>query len=185
MKLAANAEEATNYAIFNTSALTANRTLTVPDLSMTFVGTTTTQTISNKLFEGLLLVDNTDATKKVSFNVANVNTGTNELFRFPNTDSLNRGADTYNMLITEKSAAELFNKTLNSPVVTTSGNTSGQVTLSAEGITGPRTIKFPDADATLLSTENVTLDDVTFGAGIGANNLTGLTRQQQFFYSGF
>ena len=89
------------------------------------------------------------------------------------------------MLITEKSAAELFNKTLNSPVVTTSGNTVGQVTLSAEGITGPRTIKFPDADATLLSTENVTLDDVTFGAGIGANNLTGLTRQQQFFYSGF
>ena len=158
LKLAANAEAATNYAIFNTSALTANRTLTVPDLSMTFVGTTTTQTISNKLFEGLLLVDNTDATKKVSFNVANVNTGTNELFRFPNTDSLNRGADTYNMLITEKSAAELFNKTLNSPVVTTSGNTVGQVTLSAEGITGPRTIKFPDADATLLSTENVTLD---------------------------
>ena len=185
LKLAANAEAATNYAIFNTSALTANRTLTVPDLSMTFVGTTTTQTISNKLFEGLLLVDNTDATKKVSFNVANVNTGTNELFRFPNTDSLNRGADTYNMLITEKSAAELFNKTLNSPVVTTSGNTAGQVTLSAEGITGPRTIKFPDADATLLSTENVTLDDVTFGAGIGANNLTGQTRQQQFFYSGF
>jgi len=185
LKLAANAETATNYAIFNTSALTANRTLTVPDLSMTFVGTTTTQTISNKLFEGLLLVDNTDATKKVSFNVANVNTGTNELFRFPNTDSLNRGADTYNMLITEKSAAELFNKTLNSPVVTTSGNTAGQVTLSAEGITGPRTIKFPDADATLLSTENVTLDDVTFGAGIGANNLTGQTRQQQFFYSGF
>ena len=42
LKLAANAETATNYAIFNTSALTANRTLTVPDLSMTFVGTTTT-----------------------------------------------------------------------------------------------------------------------------------------------
>ena len=185
LKLAANAETATNYAIFNTSALTANRTLTVPDLSMTFVGTTTTQTISNKLFEGLLLVDNTDATKKVSFNVANVNTSTNEIFRFPNTDNLNRGADTYNILVTEKSAGELFNKTLNSPIIKTTGNTAGQVTLSAEGISGPRTIKFPDADATLLSTENVTLDDVTFGAGIGANNLTGLTRQQQFFYSGF
>ena len=185
LKLAANAEAATNYAIFNTSALTANRTLTVPDLSMTFVGTTTTQTISNKLFEGLLLVDNTDATKKVSFNVANVNTSTNEIFRFPNTDNLNRGADTYNILVSEKSAGELFNKTLNSPVIKTTGNTAGQVTLSAEGISGPRTIKFPDADATLLSTENVTLDDVTFGAGIGGNNLTGLTRQQQFFYSGF
>ena len=185
LKLAANAETATNYAIFNTSALTANRTITVPDLSLTLVGTTTTQTISNKSYEGLLLVDNTDATKKISFNVANANTSTNEIFRFPNTDSLNRGADTYNILVTEKSAGELFNKTLNSPVVKTTGNTSGQVTLSAEGISGPRTIKFPDADATLLSTQNVTLDDVTFGAGIGANNLTGQTRQQQFFYSGF
>jgi len=185
LKLAANAETATNYAIFNTSALTANRTITVPDLSLTLVGTTTTQTISNKSYEGLLLVDNTDATKKISFNVANANTSTNEIFRFPNTDSLNRGADTYNILVTEKSAGELFNKSLNSPVVKTTGNTSGQVTLSAEGISGPRTIKFPDADATLLSTQNVTLDDVTFGAGIGANNLTGQTRQQQFFYSGF
>ena len=185
LKLAANAETATNYAIFNTSALTANRTITVPDLSLTLVGTTTTQTISNKSYEGLLLVDNTDATKKITFNVANANTSTNEIFRFPNTDSLNRGADTYNILVSEKSAGELFNKTLNSPVIKTTGNTTGQVTLSAEGISGPRVIKFPDADATLLSTQNVTLDDVTFGAGIGANNLTGQTRQQQFFYSGF
>ena len=185
LKLAANAETATNYAIFNTSALTANRTITVPDLSLTLVGTTTTQTISNKSYEGLLLVDNTDATKKISFNVANANTSTNEIFRFPNTDNLNRGADTYNILVSEKSAGELFNKTLNSPVIKTTGNTTGQVTLSAEGISGPRVIKFPDADATLLSTQNVTLDDVTFGAGIGANNLTGQTRQQQFFYSGF
>ena len=52
-------------------------------------------------------------------------------------------------------------------------------------ITGTRTVKFPDSDATLLSTENVTLEDVSFGAGIGGNNLTGLTRHQQFFYAGF
>ena len=32
---------------------------------------------------------------------------------------------------------------------------------------------------------NVTLDDVNFGGGIGANNLTGQTRLQQFFYAGF
>ena len=125
LKLAANAETATNYAIFNTSALTANRTITVPDLSLTLVGTTTTQTISNKSYEGLLLVDNTDATKKISFNVANANTSTNEIFRFPNTDNLNRGADTYNILVSEKSAGELFNKTLNSPIIKTTGNTAG------------------------------------------------------------
>ena len=99
LKLAANAETATNYAIFNTSALTANRTITVPDLSLTLVGTTTTQTISNKSYEGLLLVDNTDATKKISFNVANANTSTNEIFRFHKTDNLNRGEDTYNILV--------------------------------------------------------------------------------------
>ena len=28
-------------------------------------------------------------------------------------------------------------------------------------------------------------EDVNFGAGIGAANLTGQTRQQQFFYAGF
>ena len=64
-------------------------------------------------------------------------------------------------------------------------NASASITLSAEGLSGPRTIKFPDADATLLSTDNVTLDDVTFGAGISANNLAGQTRLQQFFYAGF
>ena len=52
-------------------------------------------------------------------------------------------------------------------------------------MTADRTIRFPDSDATLLSTENVSLDDVTFGAGISAANLTGRTRQQQFFYAGF
>ena len=59
------------------------------------------------------------------------------------------------------------------------------IVLSIDNMTADRTIRFPDSDATLLSTENVSFDDVTFGAGIGANNLTGLTRQQQFFYSGF
>ena len=52
-------------------------------------------------------------------------------------------------------------------------------------ITLARTIKFPDANATLLSTEKVTTEDVNFGAGIRAANLTGRTRLQQFFYAGF
>ena len=61
----------------------------------------------------------------------------------------------------------------------------GSVTLTIDNMTANRTIRFPDSDATLLSTENVTFDDVTFGAGISAANLTGRTRQQQFFYAGF
>ena len=76
------------------------------------------------------------------------------------------------------------NKTLYAPIVRQEGVT-GSVQFSVENITGQRIMKFPDADATLLSTENVTLDDVNFGAGIGAANLTSRTRLQQFFYAGF
>ena len=70
------------------------------------------------------------------------------------------------------------------PTIKQDGNTGG-VTFSLDNITGNRVIRFPDANATLLSTDNVTLDDVNFGGGIGANNLTGQTRLQQFFYAGF
>ena len=78
----------------------------------------------------------------------------------------------------------LREKTLVDPILN-SGDGASQVQIVTDNITAQRTIRFPDADATLLSTNNVTLDDVNFGAGIGANNLTGQTRLQQFFYAGF
>ena len=90
-----------------------------------------------------------------------------------------------NVVVTELATQDIKNKNIFEPVLKKTENTLGSVTLTVENITADRTIKFPDADATLLSTQNTTLDDVNFGAGIGANNLTGLTRQQQFFYSGF
>ena len=58
-----------------------------------------------------------------------------------------------------------------------------KINIDLTNLTNERTIKFPDADATLLSTENVTLDDVTFGAGIGAQRLTSKVRQQQLYLS--
>ena len=82
-KLAADAESATNWAQFNTSALTANRILTVPDQNLTFVGTDTTQTIKNKVYEAVILADNTDTTKKVSVNIANQLTSATQIFQFP------------------------------------------------------------------------------------------------------
>ena len=60
-----------------------------------------------------------------------------------------------------------------------------KINIDLTNITVERTIKFPDADATLLSTENVTLDNVTFGAGLAASHLVGRTQLQQFFYAGF
>ena len=183
VKLTSNAETDTNYAQFNTDALDANRTITIPNQSLTLVGTEATQIISNKSVEGLILQDPIDNTKKINFTVANQNTLSNEGFQFPETNTLNNSGAT-NTLVTALATQTLTSKTLSNPIITSPTNADGSVIFSTEGLTGPRTIRFPDANATLLSTENVTLDDVTFGAGIGANNLTGLTRQQQFFFAG-
>ena len=174
----------TKYAQVNTSALTENRTITIPDQSLTLVGTVANQIIKNKNFEVLVLQDPADNTKKITFQVSNQTTLTNSTVVFPPTNTLNSGSDP-NVLVTELASQDLSNKTLFTPVLKNSGNTAGQVTFTTDNITGPRVIRFPDSNATLLSTDNVTLEDVNFGAGIGANNLTGQTRQQQFFYSGF
>ena len=140
--------------------------------------------MSNKSIKALQLADTTDVTKKITFDVSNQNTLSNESFQVPPTNNLNRSGN-HNVIVTERGDQGLYYKSMYNMSLKDSTNVAASVVLSAEGITGPRTIKFPDADATLLSTENVTLEDVTFGAGIGANNLTGLTRQQQFFYAGF
>ena len=185
VKFLTDAEIGTAWAQINTDSLTANRTITVPDLSLTLVGTESTQTLENKTIENLILQDPADNTKKVSFSVTNQNASSNETFELPPTNDLNNGSDN-STLVTATATQNLSNKSLVAPIIKQLvGDTVNKVTLDLTNITGSRTIKFPDSNATLLSTENVTLEDVTFGAGIGGNNLTGLTRQQQFFYSGF
>lgn len=182
--LVSNAEINTPVATFNTDDLTANRIVTLPDQNITLVGESSTQIISNKSIVNLSIADDEDTTKRFTFDLSNQNTLTNETVEFPEPNDLNNSGNN-NVLVLELASQTLSNKTLSDPRFSSPGNASGSIILSTEGITGPRTIRFPDADATLLSTENVTLDDVNFGAGIGANNLTGLTRQQQFFYAGF
>ena len=125
-----------------------------------------------------------------------MNTASNRVFEFPLTSDLNTTVEQNNTIVTDLATAELTNKTLVqvklSDAVTpydeeteTFGTTPSYVTIRTDNLTDNRVIRFPDADATLLSTENVTAEDVTFGAGIGAETLTGRTRQQQFFYAGF
>ena len=183
LKLATDAEAATNWAQCNTDAITANRTITMPDTNITLVGTDATQILSNKTILSLILADSTDNTKKVTFDISNQNTLSNQVFKFPPTNLLNTGNDP-NTIVSEVATQDLKNKSLYVPTIKQDGNTGG-VTFSLDNITGNRVIRFPNANATLLSTDNVTLDDVNFGGGIGANNLTGQTRLQQFFYAGF
>jgi len=184
VKFAADAEDATEWAQINTSSLTANRTITVPDQNIELVGTDATQTLQNKSIESLILQDPTDNTKKAVFSVANSNTLTTQTFQFPPTNILNNVGN--HTLVTERATQTLSGKTLVNPTLRSADTTSqGVINIQVDNITEARTIRFPDADATLLSTENVTFDDVSFGAGISAANLTGRTRQQQFFYAGF
>jgi len=184
IKFQTDAEIGTAFAQLNTDALTANRIITVPDLSLTLVGTETTQILQNKSVESLILQDDTDSSKKITFSVSNQNASSNQTFEVPPTNDLNNGSDN-NVFVTNTATQILSSKTIVAPVLQQAVGSTTNVTLDLSNITGTRSIKFPDSDATLLSTENVTLEDVTFGAGIGGNNLTGLTRQQQFFYAGF
>lgn len=195
-KFATDAESGTFWAQVNTDALTANRTITVPDLSLTLVGLDTTQTLANKTVKDVIFADPTDVTKRVTIKTDNLNTASNRLFQFPPTGNLNTGVEENNLIVSELATQEVSNKTLVQPkfadAVTpydeetqTFGDTPSYITIRTDNLTGNRTIRFPDSDATLLSTENVTAEDVNFGAGIGGQTLTGRTRQQQFFYAGF
>ena len=184
IKFQTDAEIGTAFATLNTDSLTANRIITVPDINLTLVGTETTQILQNKSVESLILQDDTDSSKKITFSVTNQNSSSNQTFEVPPTNDLNNGSDN-NVFVTNTATQILSSKTIVAPVLQEAVGSSTSVTLDMSNITGTRTVKFPDSDATLLSTENVTLEDVSFGAGIGGNNLTGLTRHQQFFYAGF
>ena len=184
IKLVADSELNTNYAIFNTDALSANRTITVPNTNITLVGTDATQILENKSIEILILQDPTDNSKKITFAVDNQNSSSNQTFEFPQTNILNNGG-TNNVFVSEVATQNLSNKSLVTPSIKQTTSSASSITISADNITANRTIRFPDADATLLSTTNVNVDDITFGSGIGASNLIGRTRQQQFFYAGF
>ena len=184
-RFVSNADVGTSYAQISTGGLSGNRTITIPDLSLTLVGTDATQVLTNKSVGGLILQDTTDVTKKLNFSLANQNALTNTNYQFPATSLLNNGGNVTSTLVVELATQELKNKTIFSPSIRSVNNNNGSAVIEVDNLTANRIIRFPDADATLLSTENVTVDDVNFGAGIGAANLTSRTRLQQFFYAGF
>ena len=51
----------TPQVIFDSSGLTANRTIIFDDLNATLVGTDSTQTLSNKVYQGAIFADNSDS----------------------------------------------------------------------------------------------------------------------------
>jgi len=184
LSLVADSELGTNTATFNTDSLTANRIISVPNTNVTLVGTDATQILQNKTMEVLILQDGGDNSKKITFSITNQNASSNQTFEFPQTDNLNNGGSN-NVFVSEAATQTLLGKTLVNPSIKNTLESTNSININADNITANRTIRFPDADATLLSTTNVNVDDITFGSGIGAATLIGRTRQQQFFYAGF
>ena len=166
---------------FDTAALDSDRTITFPNLSLTLVGTDATQTLSNKVIKDLILADGTTPTKRIIFNLDNQFESLNYQFQFPG-QNINEATGP-STIATTNATQKLSNKELNRVDLVDDIDQQRRVRIDLTNITQLRNIKFPDSDATLLSTNNVALDDVQFGAGIGAQKLTSRVRQQQLYLS--
>lgn len=166
---------------FDTAALDSDRTVTFPNLSLTLVGTDATQTLSNKVIKDLILADGTTPTKRIIFNLDNQFESLNYQFQFPG-QNINEATGP-STIATTNATQKLSNKELNRVDLVDDIDQQRRVRIDLSNITQLRNIKFPDSDATLLSTNNVALDDVQFGAGIGAQKLTSRVRQQQLYLS--
>ena len=82
-----NQVDLTKAAKFDTSQITTSttRTFTLPDATITLAGRSNTETLQNKSLEAstTFITDASDATKKLTFNVAGITTGTTRTVTLP------------------------------------------------------------------------------------------------------
>ena len=180
----------TRYVIFDSSQLTQDRTVIWPDLNIKAVGEASAQTIANKVYKGAVFCD-TDVDdgegRKVQFILDNIEDNQTYQFSFPDNDPtapLNNGSDP-NMLVTEKKTQTLVNKTLEQMKINNPDNLNGLVTIDVSNISDSVAIQFPNADAPLLSTNNISDVAISFGGALAAPVLGGQIRLQQHFMSGW
>ena len=180
----------TKYVIFDSSQLSQDRTVIWPDLNIKVVGEASAQTVSNKVFKGAVFCD-TDVTdgegRKIQFDLSNIEDNQTYVFSFPDnevTAPLNNGSDP-NMLVSEKKTQTLTNKTLELMKINNPDDLNGIVSIDTSNIDNAVTIQFPNADATLLSTNNISEVAISFGGALSAPVLGGQLRLQSFFQSGW
>jgi len=180
----------TRYVIFDSSQLTQDRTVIFPDLNIKAVGEASAQTISNKVYKGAVFCDtdvNDGEGRKIQFILDNIEDNQTYQFSFPDNDPtapLNNGSDP-NMLVSEKKTQTLVNKTLEQMKINNPDNINGLVTIDVSNISDSVAIQFPNADATLLSTNNISDVAISFGGALAAPVLGGQIRLQQHFMSGW
>lgn len=179
----------TRYAIFDSSNLTQDRAVIFPDLNITLVGEESAQTIYNKVYRGAVFSDDDPADgdgRKISFDLSNIENNQNYVFGFPNNDPaapLNTSGT--NILVSERKTQTLYNKTMELMKINNPDDVNGIITIDASNITGSVNIQFPDADATLLSTNNISDVAISFGGALSAPVLGGQLRLQSFFQAGW
>ena len=180
----------TKYVIFDSSQLTQDRTVIWPDLNIKAVGEASAQTIANKVYKGAVFCDtdpNDGEGRKITLDLSNIEDNQNYVFSFPDnevTAPLNNGSDS-NMLVTEKKTQTLVNKTMELMQINNPNDLNGNITIDAGNIKSNVTIQFPDADATLLSTNNISDVAISFGGALAAPVLGGQLRIQSHFMSGW
>ena len=180
----------TKYVIFDSSQLTQDRTVIWPDLNIKVVGEASAQTVSNKVYKGAVFCDTDVADgegRKIQFDLSNIEDNQTYVFSFPDnevTAPLNNGSDP-NMLVSEKKTQTLTNKTMELMKINNPDDLNGIVTIDTSNIDDSVTIQFPNADATLLSTNNISEVAITFGGALAAPVLGGQLRIQQHFMSGW
>tara|TARA_Y100001937_G_scaffold128482_1_gene205353 strand:- start:3839 stop:5173 length:1335 start_codon:yes stop_codon:yes gene_type:complete len=177
----------TRKVIFSTSALTQDRTASFPDLNVVVVGEASTQTLTNKTYAGAVLQDTADETKKVAFNLTNINENSTLDFTFPEGSlafPLNNGGNS-NVIVAEQATQIVNNKILQNVSFDNPDELNGRISFDVSNITETVNIQFPNADATLLSTNNISDIAINFGGPISAPVLGGQLRLQSYFQSGW
>ena len=179
----------TRYVIFDSSQLTQDRSVIFPDLNITVVGEESTQIVYNKVYRGAVFSD-TDPDdgdgRKIAFDLSNIEDNQTYQFAFPNNDPaapLNTSGT--NVRVSERKTQTLYNKTMELMKVNNPDDVNGIITIDASNITGSVNIQFPDADATLLSTNNISDVAISFGGALAAPVLGGQLRLQSFFQAGW
>lgn len=171
-----------NKALFDASNLTSSRIVTFPDLSITLVGESSTQNLTNKNYINAVFADAADPTKKINFDLSGTIANTNFPFGFPIT--LNTTGTS--ILVTETASQTLRNKNYDKPQFVDIEDFQRRVLFSLDNISAPRTIRFPDGDATLLSTNNVgSLEGINFGGSLAADQFGGRLRLRTHFLAGW